>query len=140
MRILLLCTHNVRRSQMAEALLRWLARGRCQVFSAGTEPGEVNPRVLAVLHELGVPTEGMRSKSVEEFAGQPFDLVLTVYDHAREHCPVFPSSPQVRHWSLPDPGQVSGDSDRQLAVFCRVRDELLEQLRQEILPLFPEEA
>ncbi len=137
MRILILCTHNARRSQLAEALLRSLAGSRCEVYSAGTEPGQVDPRVLTVLGELGIPVEGLRSKSVEEFRDQHFDVVLTVCDDARERCPVFPGAPRQLHWSLPDPGQVQGRPEEVLEAFRRVRDELLERLRQEILPLLP---
>jgi len=119
---------------MAEALLRWLAGSRCEVFSAGTQPAEVDPDVFTVLHELGVPTEDLRSKSVEEFAGQHFDVVLTVCDQAREQCPVFPGAPRMMHWSLSDPGVVT-DPEERLAAFRRVRDELVERLRRELLPL-----
>lgn len=137
MRILIVCAHNARRSQLAEALLRWLAGSRCQVYSAGTEPGELDPRVFAVLRELGVPIDGLRSKSVEELRGQLFDLVLTVCDGARERCPVFPGAPRLLHWSLPDPAHVRGTPEEELEAFRRVRDELLERLRREILPLLP---
>ncbi len=135
MRILVLCTHNARRSQLAEALLRWLAGDRCEVVSAGTEPGSIDPRVFEVLHELGVPTDGLHSKSVEAFRTTAFDLVITVCDHAREHCPVFPGAPRMLHWSLPDPGQAGGSPEQQLDAFRRVRDELRERICREILPL-----
>ncbi|MCS7177405.1 MAG: arsenate reductase ArsC [Candidatus Kapabacteria bacterium] len=135
MRILVLCTHNARRSLMAEALLRWLARGHCEVVSAGIEPGTVDPNTLTVLREIGVPTDGLRSKSVEEFQGQHFDVVLTVCDGARERCPVFPGAPRVMHWSLPDPSLAQGTTEEVLEQFRRVRDELLRRIQQELLPL-----
>ncbi|MCS6965785.1 MAG: arsenate reductase ArsC [Candidatus Kapabacteria bacterium] len=135
MRILVLCTHNSRRSLMAEALLRWLGSGRWEVASAGIEPGAVDPRTLAVLHEIGISTEGLHSKSVEKFHGQHFDLVLTVCDGARERCPVFSGAPRMLHWSLPDPSQALGDSDAQLDLFRYVRDELIRRIRHELLPL-----
>jgi arsenate reductase len=120
---------------MAEALLRFLAGDRCEVFSAGTEPSSVDPRAIAVLQELGIPTDGLRSKSVEELAGWQFDIVLTVCDSAQERCPVFPGAPRYLHWSLPDPAQARGEPEEVLAVFRRVRGELLERLQTELLPV-----
>jgi protein-tyrosine-phosphatase len=106
-RVLFLCTHNSARSQLAEALLRHLAGGRVEVFSAGTEPGRVHPQALAVLDRQGVAADGLYSKSVTQFVGQHFDYVITVCDRAKESCPIFPGDPERIHWSFPDPSAVA---------------------------------
>lgn len=102
-RVLFLCTHNSARSQMAEALLRARSGGGINVFSAGTEPTEVNALAVQALAELNIDMSSHRAKSLEEFIGQPFDYVITVCDRAREACPVFPGDPVLIHWSFPDP-------------------------------------
>ena len=89
LRVLIVCTGNSARSQMAEGLLRSSLAGRIEVHSAGTHPSSVNPLAIEVMQELGVDISGHRSKSVDEFAGQEFDYVITVCDSAREACPVF---------------------------------------------------
>src|ERR1700676_4842543 len=88
-RILILCTGNSARSQMAEGLLRHDAGESLEVFSAGTKPSHVRPEAIAVMREMGMDISGHRSKIVDELAGQSFDYVLTVCDHAKESCPVF---------------------------------------------------
>src|SRR5690348_2653956 len=90
-RVLILCTGNSARSQMAEGLLRHDAGDRFDVFSAGTRPTQVRPEAIAVMQELGIDISGHRSRSVDEFAGQDFDYVVTVCDNARASCPVFPA-------------------------------------------------
>lgn len=92
MRILVLCTGNSARSQMAEALFRHEIGAGDQVFSAGVKPGSVRPEAIAVMGELGIDISGHRSKPVDEFAGQAFDYVITVCDNARDNCPVFPGA------------------------------------------------
>src|SRR6266852_380198 len=96
-RMLILCTGNSVRSQMAEGLLRHDAGDRFEVFSAGTKPGQVRPEAVAVMRELGIDISGQRSKHVNEFAGQSFDYVLTVCDNAREVCPIFPAATKLIH-------------------------------------------
>ena len=91
-RVLILCTGNSARSQMAEGLLRHDGGARFEVFSAGTQPSRVRAEAIAAMREIGIDISAQRSKSVDEFVGQPFDYVITVCDHAREHCPVFPAS------------------------------------------------
>jgi arsenate reductase len=122
-RILVLCTGNSARSQMAEGLLRHMAGDRYEVYSAGTRPGRVRAEAIAVMQELGIDLTGHRSKSVDEFAGQTFDYVLTVCDHARESCPVFAGSITMHH-SFRDPAAVEGSEERRLAAFRQVRDEI----------------
>jgi len=123
-RVLILCTGNSARSQMAEGLLRHLGGARYDVFSAGTKPVGVNPLAIEVLREKGIDIASQRSKSVAEFSGQPFAMVITVCDHAAEQCPVFPEATKRLHWSLPDPAAFSGTAQERLTAFRRVRDEL----------------
>ncbi len=124
-RVLILCTGNSARSQMAEGLLRHDAGDRFAVESAGTKPGIVRPEAIAAMHELGIDISGHRSKHVDEFAGQAFDCVLTVCDNAKESCPVFFSTAKKLHHSFDDPPPVSeGTYAERLAVFRRVRNEL----------------
>ncbi|HUX68127.1 MAG TPA: arsenate reductase ArsC [Terriglobales bacterium] len=128
-RVLILCTGNSARSQMAEGLLRHDAGERFEVFSAGTRPSAVRLEAIAVLAELGVDISAQRSKSVDEFRGQDFDYVLTVCDAARESCPVFPGAGRRLHHSFDDPAAATGSEAERLAVFRRVRDELRAWLR-----------
>jgi arsenate reductase len=128
-RVLILCTGNSARSQMAEGLLRHDAGDRFEVFSAGTKPTRVRPEAIRVMAELGIDISGHRSKSVDVFAGQAFDYVVTVCDHARESCPVFPAHTQRVHWSFEDPAVVEGTEEQRRAAFRRVRDELRSRLR-----------
>jgi arsenate reductase len=123
-RVLILCTGNSARSQMAEGLLRTLGQGTLDVFSAGTRPGIVRPEAVAVMAERGIDISGHRSKHVDEFAGQRFDYVITVCDSANESCPVFPGAPRRIHWSFPDPAAVEGSEAERLAAFRSVRDDL----------------
>jgi arsenate reductase len=128
-RVLILCTGNSARSQMAEGLLRHDGGGRFKVSSAGTRPVGVRPEAVEAMREVGVDISGQRSKSVDEFAGQAFDYVITVCDNARESCPVFPEATERVHWSFDDPAAVEGDEAARLAAFRRVRDEIGERLR-----------
>jgi arsenate reductase len=88
--------------------------------SAGTEPGEIRRFTLQVLEEAGLPTAGLRSKSVSEFIGQPLDYVITVCDSARQHCPVFPGEGERLHWGYDDPSAVEGSDEERLRAFRRV--------------------
>jgi arsenate reductase len=128
-RTLILCTGNSARSQMAEGLLRHDAGDRFEVFSAGTRPSQVRPEAIAAMLELGIDISGQRSKSVDEFAGQPFDYVLTVCDNAKESCPIFPGGAAMIHRSFDDPAALQGSDEERLALFRRVRDELRSYLR-----------
>jgi len=124
LRVLILCTGNSARSQMAEGLLRHVGGTRYEVFSAGTKPVGMNPVAIEVMREEGIDISKQRSKSVAEFAGQEFATVINVCDNAAEECPVFPGAPQPVHWSLPDPAAVSGTKEEKLEAFRKVRDEL----------------
>ncbi|MGA3324909.1 MAG: arsenate reductase ArsC [Terriglobia bacterium] len=129
MRVLILCTGNSARSQMAEGLLRNDGGVGFEVFSAGTKPSRVRPEAIAAMREIGIDISGHRSKSVDEFAGLAFDYVITVCDNAKESCPVFPATTKRIHWSLEDPAAVQGSEEERLAEFRRVRDQLQSLLR-----------
>jgi arsenate reductase len=134
-RILILCTGNSARSQMAEGLLRHDAGGRFAVFSAGTKPSHVREEAIAVMRELGIDISGHRSKSVDEFAGQSFDYVLTVCDNAKESCPIFPGNTATIHHAFEDPAAFQGSEKDRLALFRRVRDQLREYFRADFKAL-----
>lgn len=128
-RVLILCTGNSARSQMAEGLLRRDAGDRFEVFSAGVNPSTVRPEAISVMGELGIDLIGHRSKNVDEFAGQNFDYVLTVCDNARELCPIFPGATKKVHHSFVDPAAFKGSEEVRLEVFRKVRDQIREYLR-----------
>lgn len=129
-RVLILCTGNSARSQMAESLLRELAAGRMEVFSAGTRPSVVNPLAVQAMAERGLDISHNRSKHMNEFLSQPFDYVITVCDDAAEACPVFPGRAERLHWSFPDPAAAEGDSAQRLRVFRETRDAIEARLRE----------
>jgi arsenate reductase len=109
---------------MAEGLLRREAGDRFQVQSAGVEPSRVRPEAIEIMREIGIDISGHRSKSLNEFAEQEFDYVITVCDNARQSCPVFPGSARYLHWSIDDPAMAQGSDEERKAVFRRVRDTL----------------
>ncbi len=126
-RVLVLCTGNVARSQMAEGLLRYMAGDRFEVSSGGLIPSYVRPNAIAVMKEIGIDISHHRSKSLNEFLDTPFDYVITVCDHASQHCPVFPGAAKRIHWSIKDP-VAPGDEEAQLAAFREARDDLKRRL------------
>jgi arsenate reductase (thioredoxin) len=129
-RVLILCTGNSARSQMAEGLLRHIAGESFEVESAGVESSHVRPQAIEAMRETGIDISSHRSKFVDEFAGQEFDYVITVCDNANERCPIFPGKTERIHWSFDDPADAVGDENARLAVFRRVRDEIESRLRQ----------
>ncbi|MCF7908473.1 MAG: arsenate reductase ArsC [Candidatus Omnitrophica bacterium] len=122
-RVLVLCTQNSARSQMAEGLFRHMAQERFKVESAGSKPSLVNPYAIKVLAEIGIDISSQRSKSLTEFIGQEFDYLITVCDNVAKECPVFPGVYKKIHWSLEDPAAVVGDQEK-LEAFRTVRDRL----------------
>ena len=124
MEVLFLCTENACRSQMAEGLVNHDLAGQVEAYSAGIRPSRVNPMAIQVMAELGIDISQHRSKSVDDLAGQQFDLVITVCDQAQEQCPLFTGETEVIHVGFPDPARSSG-SER---IFRKVRDALREQL------------
>lgn len=127
-RVLILCTGNSARSQMAEGLIRHDAGDRFDVSSAGTNPSHVRSEAIAVMRELGIDISSHRSKHVDEFRGQPFDYVLTVCDNAKDHCPCFPGT-VTHHHSFQDPAAFAGTETDRLALFRQVRDQIRKYLR-----------
>ena len=127
-RVLILCTGNSARSQMAEGLLRHLAGDEFEVASAGTIASFVRPQAIAVMAETGIDITSHRSKCLDEFRGTAFDYVITVCDNAAENCPVFPGAARRIHWSFDDPAEVQGSEEDILKVFRRVRDEIRSKL------------
>ena len=128
-RVLILCTHNSARSQMAEALLRHLAGDRFEVESAGTEATRVNPLATQAMSELGIDLTRHTSKTLDRFLDERWDYVITVCDSANERCPVFPGAKNRLHWSFDDPSAATGTEDQRLAVFRRIRDQITVQLK-----------
>lgn len=128
-RVLVLCTGNSARSQMAEGLLRQLGGNALEVVSAGVAPSYVRPEAIAVMQEIDIDISAHRSKSVDEFLGQDFNYVITVCDNANERCPIFPGPTQRIHWGFDDPAAATGDEEAKLAVFRRVRDEIRHRLQ-----------
>jgi arsenate reductase (thioredoxin) len=123
-RVLILCTGNSARSQMAEGLLRNDAGERFEVESAGTKPSSVRSEAIAAMRELGIDISRQRSKHVAEFEGQRFDYVITVCDSAKDVCPVFFGAAERLHRSFDDPAALNGSKEEHLSLFRRVRDEL----------------
>ncbi|QEG20979.1 arsenate reductase ArsC [Mariniblastus fucicola] len=122
-RVLILCTGNSCRSQMAEVIWNDLGEGRWEAFSAGSDPsGYVHPMAIELLKEFELPTEGLTSKSITEFDGQEFDLVVTVCDNAKTACPVFPGASRVLHWPFEDPNDAEGSDEDKMKVFRSVAD------------------
>jgi arsenate reductase len=130
-RILFVCTGNSARSIMAEALLRHRAGHRFEALSAGTEPGGVNPLTLRVLREIGVDTGGLSSKSTSALPERPIsDHAVFVCEAANRSCPrIGPLAAQTHRWLLDDPAAATGDENRRLAEFRRVRDEIDARIR-----------
>jgi arsenate reductase len=127
-RVLFLCTGNSCRSQMAEAIVNSRLDGKWQAFSAGTRPaGYVHPIALQVLSEIGVNFQG-RSKHLDEYRGQQFDLVVTLCDSAADECPVWLGSGQKVHLPFPDPASVSGTQEQKITAFRQVRDGIANQI------------
>jgi arsenate reductase len=117
-RLLFLCTGNSARSQMAEAILNAKGRGRFEAASAGSHPpARVNPYALETLREFRIPWSGHAPRRVDALGAEPWDLVITVCDRAKESCPIFPGRPVVAHWGMPDPADVAGDDATQRAAF-----------------------
>lgn len=132
--VLFLCTENACRSQMTEGLVNHDLAGQVQAFSAGVRPSRVNLRAIQVMAELGIDIRHHRSKSVDELAGERFDLVITLCDQAQGQCPFFPGDIEIMHVGFPDPARATGTEEEILAAFRRVRDDL----RKKLIPLLKE--
>jgi arsenate reductase len=136
LKVLFLCTENACRSQMAEGLVNHDLAGRVQAWSAGVQPGRVNPRAIQVMAELGIDISQHRSKSVAELAGEQFDLVITLCDQAQKQCPIFPGDTEIMHVGFPDLAGATGTEAEIMVVFRQVRD----ALRSRLVPLLKEKS
>jgi arsenate reductase len=130
---LFLCTGNSARSQMAEGYLRHAAGDRYEAMSAGIEPKGLNPLAVEAMAEIGIDISRQHSKDVGIFLGEYIPYIITVCEHAREKCPIFPRTYKFLHWSFDDPAQAVGTHDERLAVFRRVRDQLIGKIDEELL-------
>lgn len=128
-KILVLCTGNSCRSQMAEGYFRHLAGDRFEVTSAGLEPNMVNPKAIQVMQEDGVDISHHSSKDVDQFVGQHFDYIITVCDNAKERCPFVPGQAERIHWSFEDPAAAKGTEAEILAVFRKARDQIKNRIK-----------
>ena len=138
-RILILCTGNSARSQMAEGLLKHICKSEYEIYSAGTRPSIVRPEAIKVLREIGIDISENRSKSVDEFTEKEIDYVLTVCDNAKENCPYFPAKTRLIHHSFADPAAVEGDEEKQLAAFRKVRDEIEDYFKTDFVKILHQE-
>ena len=120
-KILVLCTGNSCRSQMAEGYLRHFLKEKAEVYSAGIETHGVNPLAIASMKEDGIDISGHTSNNISEYAHMQFDYVITVCDHAREKCPFFPATVKMLHHNFPDPAKATGTQEEVMNEFRRVR-------------------
>lgn len=129
-RILVLCTGNSCRSQIAEGYLRHFSRGKGEVYSAGVERHGVNPRAIATMKEDGIDISNHTSNNIEEYRNLDFDFVITVCDNAKERCPFFPSNAQKFHHNFPDPAKATGGEEEIMKEFRKVREMIKEYSKQ----------
>lgn len=132
-KVLILCTGNSCRSQMAEGIARHLYSAAYDSVSAGTQPSYVHPHAITVMAEIGIDISTYRSKSVTAFLGQPMDFIVTVCGNADQNCPVFPGPAKRIHWGFDDPAHATGDLAAVLQQFRAVRDAIMERFRAEWL-------
>ena len=137
-RVLVVCTGNAARSQMAEALLSRIPG--ITAASAGTHPAGVHPLTVVVLSEVGIDWSRARSKGIDEMLDQPWDLVLTVCDDAREACPVVPGARRIAHEAFPDPAAAIGSEEERLVAFRAVRDAIAARMTSLAADLTAERA
>jgi arsenate reductase len=123
-KILFICTGNSVRSQMAEAFTNLLYKVKVEAFSGGTKPSTVNPYTIQVMKEIGIDISNKRSKSIIEFYGKKFDLVITLCDNARKECPFFPGAINLIHKSFEDPTSITGTEEEKLNKFRKLRDQV----------------
>jgi len=122
-KVLVLCTGNSCRSQIAHGYLNQFAAGKAEIYSAGVETHGLNPRAVATMHEDGIDISGHTSNHIDEYAHIDFDYVITVCDNARERCPYFPSNARLFHHDFPDPAKIKvGTEEEIMAEFRRVRE------------------
>ncbi len=137
-KVLILCTGNSCRSQIAEGYFRHFAGSQAEVYSAGVETHGVNPRAIATMAEDGIDISGHTSNHVDEYAHIDFDYVITVCDNARERCPYFPTRAQKFHHNFPDPARATGSEQEVMAEFRRVREMIKEYVREFVREHIPD--
>lgn len=121
-KVLVLCTGNSCRSQIAEGYLKHFAEGKAEVYSAGIETHGVNPKAILVMREDGIDISHHTSNHIDEYSDIPFDYIITVCDNAKESCPIFPGKAEKFHHNFPDPAKATGTDEDVMAEFRRVRD------------------
>ncbi len=127
-RVLILCTGNSCRSQMAQGLFRHLSNGTYDAYSAGVSPTTVNPLAIRAMREIGIDISRHTSDSIDLYLNRDFDLVITVCDNAQENCPIFPGPKNTRHWPFEDPADARGTEEERMRVFRKVRDQIRDQI------------
>ncbi len=128
-RVLFLCTENSARSQMAEALLRHLSKGKVEAYSAGSHPSRIHPYAVGAMEAIGIDMSQQRSKHFDEFRGQSFDYIITLCDRILEVCPTFPDDPERIHWSFPNPAAVEGTEEEKYQAFKQTGLQLTGRIR-----------
>ena len=127
-RVLILCTGNSCRSQMAQGLFRHLSNGTYDAYSAGVSSTTVNPLAIRAMREIGIDISHHTSDSIDQYLNRDFDLVITVCDNAKENCPIFPGAKDMRHWPFEDPADARGTEEERMRVFRKVRDKIRDQI------------
>ena len=135
-KVLLLCTHNSCRSQMAEGIVNHHLGDRFQAFSAGTEATRVNPLAIRVMTEIGIDISSHQSKTMDQFSGEHFDHVITLCGDANEKCPLFFGGVKRSHLGFDDPFRLTGSEEAVLPEYRRVRDEIRQKLTAYLLKYF----
>ena len=129
-RVLVLCTGNSCRSQIAHGYLQYLGKEKAEVYSAGIETHGVNPKAIQVMKEDGIDIAHHTSNNVKEYDSLEFDYVITVCDNAKEHCPYFPSTVKSFHYNFPDPAKARGTDEEVMNEFRKVRDQIREYCKE----------
>lgn len=125
-KILVLCTGNSCRSQIAEGYLRYYAKDKAEIYSAGIETHGVNPKAITTMKENGIDISEHTSNNIDEYQNIEFDFIITVCDNARERCPYFPSKAQKFHYDFPDPAKAEGTTEEIMTQFRTVREQIKE--------------
>jgi arsenate reductase (thioredoxin) len=137
-RVLFLCTGNSARSQMAEGYLRHVAGDQYEALSGGIEPKGLNPLAIEAMREIGIDISQQKSKDVVSFLGQSIPYVVTVCDSAKQRCPIFPRTYKFLHWSIDDPAAATGTHEEKMAVFRRIREEIVAHIDEEFVTTLAE--
>lgn len=129
-KVLVLCTGNSCRSQIAEGYLRFFANDRAEIYSAGVETHGVNPRAIATMKEDGMDISNHTSNHIDEYHNIDFDFVITVCDNAKERCPFFPTKAKKFHYNFPDPAKATGTEEEVMTQFRQVREQIKAYCKQ----------